>query len=320
MSAAAASAAASAAAKSIKLMPNAKLGWIGTGVMGEQMCGHLIRQGYQVSVFSRTRSKLTALLKQGATECSSPAEVAKNSTVLCTMLGFPHDVQQVILGQGEALQHLAPGSLLIDFTTSSPELARAIAEEAAKKNVAALDAPVSGGDVGARNATLSIMCGGSKSAFDSAVPLLEVLGTPRRLGDAGAGQSCKLGNQVAIACTMVSLCESMLFAHRQGLHVKDFIEAIGGGAAGSKSLDLYATRIMSGDMAPGFKVNHFVKDLKLAIEAADRVGLSLPGLALAKTLYVSLQGHADDGELGTQSLIRALERLNSTHCFPPSHS
>ncbi|KAG0579647.1 hypothetical protein KC19_4G113100 [Ceratodon purpureus] len=287
-----------------------KVGWIGTGVMGQAMCGHILDAGFSVTVFNRTASKAEGLCKKGAVMADSPSAVAENSDVVFTIVGYPADVREVILGEKGILKGLRPGGVVVDMTTSEPSLAREIFAVAQEKGCDAVDAPVSGGDKGAKGGTLAIMAGGQQATMSTLAPLFKCMGSVTYMGPAGSGQSCKLANQVTIASTMVGLVEGMLYAHKAGLDVTTYLQAIAGGAAGSKSLELYAGRIQSRDFAPGFYVNHFVKDLGIALEECKQMGLALPGLALAQQLYVSLKAH-DDGSLGTQSLIKALERLNN---------
>ena len=304
-----------------RIAESLNIGWVGTGVMGAPMAGHLLAAGHRVSVFSRTREKAEALVGQGARWCDTPAAAAAEADVVCTMVGYPADVREVILGDersgGEPsardrslLGAIAEGALLIDFTTSSPGLAQEIHAAAQARGVEALDAPVSGGDVGAREAKLVIMAGGSEEAFARAEPLFaELGGRVVHAGPPGAGQHTKLMNQIAIAAGMIAVCEALLYAHRAGLDLDRAVETIGGGAAGSWSLSNYGPRILKGDLEPGFKVDHFVKDLGLALEEARRMGLALPGTALAEQLYVAAQGH-DLGQKGTQSLIAVLAKLS----------
>jgi 3-hydroxyisobutyrate dehydrogenase len=293
------------------------VGWIGTGVMGRSMCGHLLASGCRVCVHSRTRARSETLLAQGAEWKESPADVAAVSDVIFTMVGFPRDVREVILAPDGVLSATRPGSVVVDMTTSEPSLAREISEAAAGRGVAALDAPVSGGDVGARNATLSIMVGGDTATVERVRPLLEVMGkTITHLGGAGAGQHTKMVNQILIASGMVGVCEALLYGYRAGLDLDQVLEAVGGGAAGSWSLTNYGPRILGGDFAPGFFVEHFIKDMEIALEEARRMNLSLPGLALAHELYLALRAQGD-GRRGTQALILALSRLSAVG-WPPS--
>ena len=230
---------------------------------------------------------------------------------------------QVLLGSGNGgepfavIPGLKPGSVVVDMTTSEPSLARTIAAEAAARDCHAIDGPVSGGDIGARNGTLSIMAGGDESAIAAVRPVLDCLGTVRRLGGPGTGQACKMANQVCIATTMVGLVEGLLYAHKSGLDPAQFLEAVRGGAAGSKSMELYGDRLLARDMQPGFFVKHFVKDLGIALREAEQMKLGLPGLALAQQLYVSLEAKGK-GDLGTQALLLALEDLNATGVPPAS--
>ena len=287
-----------------------RVGWIGTGVMGGPMAGHLIAAGHELAVHTRTRSRAEDLLEQGARWCDEPAAVAEGAEAVVTMLGFPADVRDTLLGDGGVLAAMASGSLLIDHTTSEPSLAEELAEAAAEHGVDALDAPVSGGDVGARNGKLVIMCGGEQAAFDRATPLLEAYGQTIVLeGGPGAGQHTKMVNQIAIASGMVALCEALLYAYRSGLDPQKVLDTIGGGAAGSFSLTTYGPRLLKGDLEPGFKIDHFIKDLGIALAEARRMRLSLPGLALAEQLYLAAQAQGL-GQKGTQALLVALARLS----------
>jgi 3-hydroxyisobutyrate dehydrogenase len=289
---------------------SSRVGWIGTGVMGSSMCAHLLAAGYSVTVSTRTRAKASALLEAGATWADAPADVATKSDVIFSMVGYPADVREVILGPHGALDSARPGAILIDMSTSEPALAVEIAERAELRGVHALDAPVSGGDVGARNATLSIMVGGQSEAFDAVRPALEVLGSTIVLqGGPGAGQHTKMMNQILIASNMVGVCEALLYAYRANLDLESVLASVSGGAAGSWSLSNLAPRMIANNMAPGFYVNHFVKDMGIALAEAGRMKLSLPGLALANQLYVALQAQ-DGGSDGTQSLILALASLS----------
>lgn len=287
-----------------------RIGWIGIGVMGSSMCGHLLHHGYPVTISTRTHAKATALLEAGATWAGTPGEVASQSDVIFTMVGYPSDVREVILGADGALASAAPGSILIDMSTSEPALAVEIAERAEPFGVHSLDAPVSGGDVGARNAALSIMVGGPLDVFESVRPALEVMGsTIVHQGGPGAGQHTKMMNQILIASNMVGVCEALMYAYRAGLDVESVLASVSGGAAGSWSLSNLAPRMLANNMAPGFYVNHFVKDMGIALAEAGRLQLALPGLALAHQLYVALQAQGG-GSDGTQSLIRALASLS----------
>jgi len=288
------------------------VGFIGTGLMGSAMAGHLLAAGHPLHVHSRTKARAEPLVAAGAVWMESPAAVAAAADVVITMLGFPDDVEEVYLGGtprvavGHGLVGAArPGSLLVDMTTSSPELAVRIAAKAAARGIAVLDAPVSGGDVGARAATLTIMAGGDEAAFERARPLLARLGrSATLLGPPGAGQRCKLANQVAVAVGMVAWCEALAHAVAGGLDPVDVQRVIGGGAAGSWAISNLAPRALAGDFAPGFLVRHLLKDIRLARASAAASGAVFPGLDLAARLYESLAaaGHADDG---TQALYVA---------------
>lgn len=294
-----------------------RIGWIGTGVMGGPMCGHLLAAGYEVTVWNRTRSRAAALEEVGARWAESASEVAAASDVVFTMLGFPHDVRAVVLDAGGVLEGARAGTVLVDMTTSDPELAEEIASGAAARGVAALDAPVSGGDVGARNAALSIMVGGDRDAFDAVRPCLDLMGATVVLqGGPGAGQRTKLTNQILVAGNIVAVSEALLFAHRSGLDVEQVLASVSSGAAGSWGLSNLAPRIVAGDLAPGFLVDHFVKDMGLALAEAARLQLSLPGLLLAHELYVALQAQGH-GRSGTQALVRALGALSDID-WPPT--
>jgi 3-hydroxyisobutyrate dehydrogenase len=287
------------------------IGWIGTGVMGTSMCRHLIEGGHEATVYSRTRSKAEPLLDAGATWAESPAAVAAASDVVFTMVGFPADVREVVLGDDGVLAGARSGSAYVDMTTSDPTLAREIDAAARARGVATLDAPVSGGDVGARNAALSIMVGGEAETLDRVRPLLELLGkTIVHQGPSGAGQHTKMVNQILIATGMIGVCEALLYAYRAGLDPETVLESVAGGAAGSWSLSNYAPRILKGDFAPGFFVEHFLKDMEIALAEARRMDLALPGLALAHELYLALRAQGG-GRNGTQALVLALARMSA---------
>ncbi len=287
-----------------------RVGWIGTGVMGAPMAGHLLDAGHEVSVFNRTRERARGLVERGATWHDAPAQLAGEAEAIFLMLGYPGDVRDTVLGPGGVLDAMRPGSLLVDMTTSLPSLAVEIAAAAKERDVAALDAPVSGGDVGARNATLVIMVGGEQDAFDRALPLLSLLGRTVTLqGEAGSGQHTKMMNQVAIASGMIGVCEALLYAHRAGLDVEQALETIKDGAAGSWSLSNYGPRLLNGDLEPGFRIEHFLKDLGIALSEAREMNLALPGTALAEQLYLAARSQGL-GANGTQALALALARLS----------
>eukprot|EP00172_Hildenbrandia_rubra_P000132 Plantae.Rhodophyta-Hildenbrandia_rubra.ctg10605.p2 GENE.Plantae.Rhodophyta-Hildenbrandia_rubra.ctg10605~~Plantae.Rhodophyta-Hildenbrandia_rubra.ctg10605.p2 ORF type:complete len:287 (+),score=51.95 Plantae.Rhodophyta-Hildenbrandia_rubra.ctg10605:46-861(+) len=270
-----------------------------------------------MTVYNRTASKAQSLVDNGATLVSSPLEVAKASDIVFTMVGYPSDVQSVIGGENGVLAGLKEGGIVVDLTTSEPGLAKELDQMAKKKGMYVVDAPVTGGDIGAKNGTLSVMVGGRKKAVDTVMPLIECFGkTVNVFGEAGAGQHCKMANQVTIASTMLGMCEGLLYAHKAGLDLEKYLEAIGGGGAGSFSIKSYAPRILKRDMEPGFYVEHFVKDLGIALNACKDLDISLPGLAQAQQLYVSLKANGN-GRMGTQALILTLERMNG--CELPKH-
>ena len=287
-----------------------QVAWIGTGVMGLSMAGHLQRVGHAVTVHSRSKDRAKSLVEAGAKWAETPADAARDAAVIFTMVGYPHDVREVTLGPKGVLSSAKSEAVLVDMTTSTPSLAREIAEAAKAKGIAALDAPVSGGDVGAREARLSIMIGGPAEALEKVKPLLAVMGkTIVHQGPAGAGQHTKMVNQTLIATMMIGVCEGLLYGHKAGLDLDRVMESVSGGAAGSWSLSNYGPRMLKGDFKPGFFVEHFIKDMGIALEEAGRMNLSLPGLGLAHQLYTALkaQGH---GRKGTQSLLLALEKLS----------
>ena len=281
-----------------------KVGFIGTGVMGRAMAGHLQAAGYALRIFNRTRAKASELLRGGAVWCDTPAVVAVGCDVVITIVGFPKDVSEVYLGEEGLVAHARPGTVLIDMTTSSPDLAKQIATAAEARGVMALDAPVTGGDKGAREATLTILVGGDAAAFARVRPLLELLGKKIvHLGMAGAGQHAKLANQIAIAGTIQGVCEALAYAQRMGLDTARLLEAIDSGAAGSWQLRNVGPKMLAHDFAPGFFVKHFVKDMTLALEAARQAGLELPALQLALARYAELAA-SGGAELGTQGIFR----------------
>jgi 3-hydroxyisobutyrate dehydrogenase len=297
---------------------HATVGWIGTGLMGTSMCRHLIERGYRAMVNTRTRSKAEDLIAAGAAWEDSPGAVAAASDVVFTMVGTPADVRDVMFGDRGVLDGTRSGSIVIDMTTSEPSLAIEIAAAAADDGVEALDAPVSGGDVGARAGTLSIMVGGDRSTFEAVLPCFEAMGsTIVHQGGPGAGQHTKMVNQTLIAGTMIGLCEALLYAYRSGLDLETALRSVGPGAAGSWSLANLAPRALKGDFAPGFMIEHFVKDLGIVLAEAKRMKLALPGVALAEQLYVSAQAHGH-GRDGTQALLLALAAMSDVDWSPES--
>lgn len=293
-----------------------RAGWIGTGVMGISMAAHLMDAGYELTVYNRTREKAAPLVEKGARWADTPKDVAVNSDIVFTIVGFPADVERVILAEDGVLRGLRKGGIVCDMTTSSPELARTIAQRANTVGCFALDAPVTGGDVGAKAATLSIFAGGEKEAFERALPCLETMGKKiMYAGEAGQGQQAKLANQIAVAGVMFSVCESMLYAQEAGLDVAAWLELVAVGAGGSVAMNTLGRRVLKGDFAPGFFVEHFVKDLGLCLAECRRMGIVLPGLTLADELYrmIAAQGNA---RKGTQCLIECLAALSGKQWRP----
>ena len=290
-----------------------RIGWIGTGVMGSSMCGHLLTAGYRVTVHSRTQSKARPLLDRGAQWAESPRAAATESDVLFTMVGFPRDVRAVYFDKTGILAGTRAGMILIDMTTTQPSLSREIAAAASANDLSAIDAPVSGGDVGAKNASLSIMIGGDTTSVQAVMPLFELLGKKIvHQGGPGTGQQTKLCNQIVIAGTMVGVCESLLYGYKAGLDLNRMLESIRGGAAACWTLDNLAPKILQRNFDPGFFVEHFIKDMGIALEEAERMGLVLPGLTLVHQLYQTVHtlGHSRSG---THALMLALEDLSKIH-------
>ncbi|MBC1412533.1 NAD(P)-dependent oxidoreductase [Listeria welshimeri] len=281
-----------------------KIGFVGTGVMGSSMASHLLEAGYDVFIYTRTKSKAEELLTKGAKWTDTPQALAKKVDVLISMVGYPKDVEELYLGQNGFLENLSAGAVAIDMTTSSPVLAKKIAEAFREKGIGALDAPVSGGDIGAKNGTLAIMVGGAEDVFLKVKPIFEILGSSVILqGDAGAGQHTKMVNQIAIASNMIGVTEAIIYAEAAGLNPARVLESISGGAAGSWSLSNLIPRVLQDDFSPGFFIKHFIKDMGIALSEAKQMGLELPGLSLAEKMYQTL---ADQGlsEEGTQALIK----------------
>ncbi len=287
-----------------------RIGWIGLGVMGRSMCAHVMDRGFSATVFTRTRATAAPVLEKGAAWADSPQAVAERSDVVFSIVGFPSDVREVILGENGALAGCAPGDVLVDMTTSEPSLAVEIHEAARARGVASVDAPVSGGDVGAREARLSIMIGGDEEVVDALGPCWRAMGkTVVRQGGPGAGQHAKMVNQVLIGPLMIGMCEGLLYAHRSGLDLETAMRSVASGAAGSWSLSNYGPRVIANDFDPGFLVEHFVKDMEIALAEAGRMKLALPGLALAHQLYTALLAQGE-GRKGTHALQLALARLS----------
>ena len=287
---------------------NAVIGFIGTGVMGKSMASHLMKKGYSVLVNNRTKSSAEALVQNGALWKDNVADVAKEADIIITMVGYPKDVEEIYLGEKGILNNAKSGVYVIDMTTSEPSLAKKIYEKAKERGIYSLDAPVSGGDVGAKNATLTIMVGGDKDAFENMLLVFETMGKNIILqGGAGAGQHTKMCNQIAIASNMIGVSEAMLYAKKAGLDPEKVLESIGAGAAGSWSLSNLAPRMIKGDFEPGFYVKHMVKDMKIALEEAEKMGLWTPGLELSKSLYDEIVREHKENK-GTQVLFELLDK------------
>ncbi|MEW4489896.1 NAD(P)-dependent oxidoreductase [Thalassoglobus sp. JC818] len=287
-----------------------RIGWIGTGVMGSSMCGHLMAKGFSATVYTRSREKAKDLLDQGATWADSPKAVAENSDVIFAIVGFPSDVREVFLGEDGALAGSKSGNILVDMTTSEPSLAVEIAEQAKEKGVHSVDAPVSGGDVGAKEARLSIMIGGEEDVVNALQPAWEAMGkTIVHQGPAGAGQHTKMVNQTLISSMMIGVCEALLYGYKAGLDLETVMKSVSTGAAGSWSLSNLGPRIMANNFDPGFFVEHFIKDMGIALAESRRMGLSMPGLALAEQLYQSVKANGW-GKNGTHALMLALADMS----------
>lgn len=291
-------------------MTKQKIGWIGTGVMGASMCGHLLTAGHHLTVYNRTGDKAQPLIEKGAAWADTPKAIARQSDVIFTMVGFPDDVREVILGNEGVLAGTTSNAVVVDMTTSSPDLARTIYAQCVEKGIGALDAPVSGGDVGAREATLAIMVGGDASVFKTVRPLFEIMGkTIALMGGAGAGQHAKMTNQILIAGTMIGVVESLLYAEKAGMNAHQVIDIIGQGAASSWSINNLGRRIADNDFNPGFYIKHFVKDMGIALDECRRMQLSLPGLAMVHQFYTAAMAMGW-GNCGTQGLFQVLKAIN----------
>lgn len=287
-----------------------KIGWIGTGVMGRWMCQHLMDSGYSATVHNRTKERAQPLLDAGAAWADSSREVAAASDIIFTIVGFPPDVRDVYLGENGILKGAKSGSVIVDMTTTEPSLAKEIYNQAKAQGITSVDAPVSGGDVGAREARLSIMVGGDEIAVKSVMPLFEAMGKSIvHQGGAGAGQHTKMCNQIVVAGSMIGVCESLLYGHKAGLDLEMMLSSISGGAAACWTLDNLAPRVLKRNFDPGFFVEHFIKDMGIALDESKKMGLSLPGLALVHQLYLSVQAQGH-GRLGTHALTLALEQMS----------
>lgn len=286
------------------------VGWVGTGVMGRWMCEHIMDLASQVLVYNRTKEKTDPLVSLGAIAVDNPAAIAKQAKIIFTIVGHPSDVEEVYFGEQGLLAEATEGTIFVDMTTTKPSLAKQIAVAAKKKGCYSIDAPVSGGDVGAREGKLSIMAGGDEKIFTQLSPFFDKMGKSYVLqGEAGAGQHTKMCNQIVIAGTMIGVSEALVYARRAGLDGQALVSTIAKGAAGCWTLDNLAPRVLKEDFNPGFMIDHFVKDMGIALEESRNMGLALPGLALVQQLYIALQG-TGDGEKGTQALVLALDRLN----------
>ena len=286
------------------------VGFIGTGIMGAPMAGHLQDAGYALRVCNRTLDKARALIDAGAAKCASPAQVADGADVIFTMVGFPTDVASVILGDDGVLAGAARGAVIVDLTTSEPSLARRIQLAAKAEGVGSLDAPVSGGDTGARNATLAIMVGGDRQDFERVRPLLEIMGkTVVHIGPAGAGQHCKMVNQILVTGVMAGMAEAFAYGVGAGLDMETVMSVVSRGAAGSAGLSALGPRVLKGDFEPGFFVEHFIKDMNIALDESEAMGLDLPALALAKRRYEEAAA-AGLGRKGTQALCKVVAEMN----------
>ena len=287
---------------------NTVIGFIGIGVMGKSMANHILDSGYSLLVYNRTKSKADDLVEKGAIWNDTVAQIAKEADVIITMVGYPKDVEEVYFGDNGIINNAKPGTYLVDMTTSEPSLAKKIYEEAKSKGIYSLDAPVSGGDVGATNASLTIMVGGDKNDFDVALPIFKIMGKNIVLqGPAGAGQHTKMCNQIAIASNVIGVSEAMVYAKRAGLDAETVLKSISAGAAGSWSLSNLAPRMIKGDFEPGFYVKHFVKDMNIALNEAKEMGLNTPGLQLSKYLYDELVEECKENK-GTQVLYELLDK------------
>ena len=282
-----------------------KIAWIGTGVMGESMAGHLLDAGYELYVYNRTVSKTENLVKRGAKLLTEIKDAPLNADVVFTMVGYPKDVEGVYLGNDGLITTAKEGQVFVDMTTSSPTIAKKISEEFAKVGASALDLPVTGGDIGAKNGTLSIMVGGDKNIYEEKVlPLVKHLGKNiTYFGEAGKGQYAKLANQIAIATTMISVAESFKFAKEVGLDLEDFFKTVSTGSGGSFSMTSYGPRILKNDFKPGFFVHHFIKDMRLALEECEKMNITLPGLEAAYKLYNELEEEVRNTN-GTQAISK----------------
>lgn len=283
------------------------IGFIGLGVMGRSMAAHILDAGFKMHVYTRTKNKARSLVEKGAVWENSPVGLSEKSDAIITIVGFPSDVEEIYLGKNGILNNAKKGSIVIDMTTSSPDLAARIYDAAAEKGIASLDAPVSGGDIGAKNAALSIMAGGDRQVFDSVLPLFRIMGKNIVYqGGPGSGQHTKMANQIAIAANMIGVCEAIAYSKKAGLDPEIVLESIGQGAAGSWSLNNLGPRIIKGDMEPGFYIKHFIKDMGIALDSSKRLEMHTPGLELALSLYKKAAERGYE-EKGTQALSKMFD-------------
>ncbi len=291
-----------------------KIGWIGTGVTGKPLVAFLIKAGHDVTVYNRTKEKCDDLIEIGANWCSTPEEVAKNNQIIFTMLGFPNDVEEVYFGEHGLLQGVTPGSILIDMTTSDPKLAQRIYRAAKRKGASAIDAPIEGDDLAARNKTLTFLVGGKEDVFEEIHPLLSQMGSSvHYMGPTGSGQATKLCNQILIANTMIGVVESLEFACKHGLNLEKVIDAIGKGTAASWSINNLGRRMAAKKYTTGFFIKHFVKDMGIALEAAKRRHLALPGLSLVHQFYLIAMNEGLENA-GYQAIYQVFAKMNNIKC------
>ncbi|WP_437191050.1 NAD(P)-dependent oxidoreductase [Planctomicrobium sp. SH527] len=295
----------------LKVVPGVtRIGWIGTGVMGASMASHLMKAGFSMTVYNRTKEKAQGLIDSGAFWADTPRKLAEQSDVIFAIVGYPQDVREVFLGEEGALAGSKPGNILVDMTTSEPSLAIEIAETAKAKGVLAVDAPVSGGDIGAKEARLSIMIGGDQDVVTALQPCWEAMGkTIVHQGPAGAGQHTKMVNQILISTMMIGVCEALLYGYKSGLNLETVLKSVSTGAAGSWSLSNLGPRMINNNFDPGFFVEHFVKDMGIALAESRKMGLSLPGLAMSEQLYLSVKANGW-GRNGTHALLLALADMS----------
>ena len=289
-----------------------KIGWIGTGVMGRWMCQHIMNRGYSTTVYNRTKAKSQPLIDAGAAWGDSPRDVAAASDVIFTIVGFPPDVREVYLGDNGILNSAKPESIIVDMTTTEPSFAQEIYGKAKAQGISSIDAPVSGGDIGAQEARLSIMVGGDADAVEAIMPLLEAMGKNIvHQGGASTGQHTKMCNQITFAGTIIGVCEALIYGYKAGLDLGTMLSSISKGAASCWTLDNVAPRILQRDFDPGFFTEHYIKDMGIALDEAKKMNLSLPGLALVHQLYLAVQAQGH-GRLGIHALMLALEHMSNT--------